>query len=65
MIILSNDSLYNHYTMNFALRQQHNFNLTELDDMLPFERDVYVSLLVQKLEEDKQRQKSQTDISWT
>jgi hypothetical protein len=51
--------------MNFSLRKQHGYSLTELDDMLPFERDVYVSLLVQHLEEEKIRQKTQTELTWT
>ena len=41
--------------MNFALMQYHKYSLTEIEEMIPFERDVYVSLLVRYLEEEKQR----------
>jgi hypothetical protein len=51
--------------MNFALRQYHGYSLSELDDMVPFERDIYMSLLNQHLEEEKQRNKKQHEISWT
>lgn len=42
--------------MNFALMQYHKYSLTELEEMLPFEREVYVALLMQYLEEEKKRQ---------
>ena len=45
------DSLSNHYKTNFALMQHHKYSLTELDNMMPFEREIYVSLLTQFLEE--------------
>jgi hypothetical protein len=41
--------------MNFALMQYHKYSLTDLENMIPFERDIYVAMLVQYLEEEKQR----------
>lgn len=41
--------------MNFALMQYHNYSLREVEEMLPFEREVYVYMLIQYLEEEKQR----------
>jgi hypothetical protein len=38
--------------------QYHKYSLEELENMMPFEREIYVSLLVQHLEEEKQRLKS-------
>jgi hypothetical protein len=38
--------------------QYHKYSLDELESMMPFEREIYVSLLVQHLEEEKQRLKS-------
>lgn len=35
--------------------QYHKYSLTELENMLPFEREIYVAMLVQYLEEEKQR----------
>ena len=52
---LGHESLHNYYRMNFALMQYHKYSLTELDDMIPFERELYVAMLVQYLEEEKQR----------
>jgi hypothetical protein len=36
--------------------QHHNWSLTELDDMMPWEREVYVELLIEHLEEQKKEQ---------
>ena len=33
----------------------HKFSLTELEDMLPWEREVYVSMLINHLEEEKRK----------
>jgi hypothetical protein len=41
--------------------QHHKYSLTELEGMLPWERDIYVALLIQYIEEEnekiKQKQK--------
>jgi len=37
------------------LMQYHKYSLTEIEEMLPFERDIYVALLVEFLEEEKKR----------
>jgi hypothetical protein len=41
--------------MNFALMQYHKYSLTDLEQMIPFEREIYVTMLIQYLEEEKQR----------
>lgn len=38
--------------------QHHKYSLTEIENMIPFERDVYISLLSQFLEQEKQRLES-------
>lgn len=35
--------------------QHHKYSLTELENMIPWERNIYVSLLIQYLEEEKER----------
>tara|TARA_B100000475_G_C14808392_1_gene235092 strand:- start:104 stop:247 length:144 start_codon:yes stop_codon:yes gene_type:complete len=37
------------------MMQHHKYSLTEIENMIPWERDIYVSLLSQWLEEEKQR----------
>ena len=41
--------------MNFALMQYHKYTLQDVEEMIPFEREVYVAMLIQFLEEEKQR----------
>lgn len=54
-MLLCHESLGNYYKMNFALMQYHKYSLAELENMLPFEREIYIHMLVQYLEEEKQR----------
>ena len=54
---LCHESLLNYYKMQFALMQYHKYSITELEDMLPFEREIYVALLVDYLEKEKERLK--------
>jgi hypothetical protein len=35
--------------------QYHKYSLAEIENMIPFEREVYTTLLIQYLEEEKQR----------
>jgi hypothetical protein len=39
--------------------QHHNWSLTELDNMMPWEREVYIGLLIEHLEEQKKEQTKQ------
>jgi len=47
--------LENYFRLNFALMQYHKYSLTEIENMMPWERDVYVMLLQNHLEEEEQR----------
>jgi hypothetical protein len=42
---------------NFALVQHHKYSLTELENMIPWEREIYLSLLSQHIEEENEKQK--------
>jgi hypothetical protein len=39
----------------FALAQHHKYSITEIDELIPFERDIYVEMLLQYLKEEKER----------
>jgi hypothetical protein len=36
--------------------QHHKYSLTELENMIPWEREIYVDMLVEHLKEEKKRQ---------
>jgi len=41
--------------VNFALMQHHKYSLTELETMLPWERDVYIGMLMKHIEEENMK----------
>jgi len=41
--------------MNWVLMNQHNFSLNELNDMLPWEREIYTTLVRNHVEEINER----------
>jgi len=51
-------NLEGYYKTNFALMQYHKYSLTEIENLMPWERDVYTALLQQYLEELKKTQES-------
>ena len=51
--------LENYYKINFALMQYHKYSLTEIENLMPWERDIYVGLLQQHLEEEELKRKQQ------
>mgnify|MGYP003650075955 FL=1 len=45
------------------MMQHHKYSLTELDEMLPWEREIYVGLLLNHLEEeDKKRRDEESKL---
>ncbi len=41
-----------YYKTNFELMQHHNYSLSDLENMIPWEREIYLSLLQQYIEEE-------------
>ena len=39
--------------------QHQKYSLTELDEMIPWEREIYIKLLMQHLEEENERMRRQ------
>ena len=56
---LSHNSLENYYLTTFAMIQHHKWSLTEIEDMMPYEREIYVSLLMAWIEEENERRKQE------
>lgn len=54
-VALSHNSLENYFRTNFAMMQHHNYSLLEIENMVPWERDIYVALLLQYIEEENDR----------
>ena len=43
----------------FSMMQHHKYSLTELDEMLPWEREIYVGLLINHLEEEEKKRREE------
>ena len=52
---LSHENIYNYYKTNFGMMQHHNYSLTELENMMPWEREIYIGLLMEYIKEEKER----------
>jgi len=59
-LALSHNSLKNYYQVIFSLAQHHKYSITEIENLIPFERDIYVNLLLQFLEEIEKQKKNST-----
>tara|TARA_X000000368_G_scaffold174084_1_gene137261 strand:- start:8518 stop:8691 length:174 start_codon:yes stop_codon:yes gene_type:complete len=53
---MAHEDLESYYKVNFALMQHHKYSLTELENMIPWEREIYLSLLKQYIEEENLKQ---------
>ena len=54
---MAHEDLESYYKVNFALMQHHKYSLTELENMIPWEREVYLTLLQQYIEEENLKQR--------
>lgn len=52
---MAHENLESYYKTNFALIQHHKYSLTEIENMIPWEREVYISLLKQYIEKENQK----------
>jgi hypothetical protein len=57
-MILSHNTLANYYQTNFSLMQHHKYSLSDIETMIPWERDIYVKMLVEYLEKLEEENKA-------
>ena len=58
-MILSHNSLENYFRTNFAMMQHHKYSLSEIENLMPWEREIYLSLLQQFIRDENERIKNQ------
>ena len=56
---MAHTNLESYNKVNFALMQHHKYSLTELENMIPWEREVYITLLEQYVEEENLKAQQQ------
>jgi hypothetical protein len=49
------DSLKNYFETNFALMQHHKYSLHDIEQMMPWEKSVYVTMLVNFIKEENEK----------
>ena len=54
---MSHIDLESYYKLNFSLIQHHKYSLTEIENMIPWEREIYLGLLNQYIEEENLKAK--------
>ena len=54
-LILCDESLANMMNTNFSMMQHHSYSLTELEEMLPWEREIYTALLSEWIKKENER----------
>ena len=42
---------------NFILVQQHKYSLSDIENLMPWEREIYVTLLTQWIKEENEKRK--------
>jgi len=45
--------------MIFSLAQHHKYSITEIENLFPFERDVYYEMIMDYLQEKEEKMKQQ------
>lgn len=56
--MLSHINLSIYYKNVFALAQHHKYQISEIENLIPYERDIYLDLLIEYIEDQKQRNKA-------
>jgi|TARA_R110002074_G_scaffold143084_1_gene289841 hypothetical protein len=54
--MLSHNNLMTYYKNTFALAQHHKYTISDIENLLPYERDLYLDMLIDFIETTKQQQ---------
>jgi hypothetical protein len=54
---MNHNTLGNYLETVFALAQHHKWQPSEIENLIPWERDVYVKMLMDFLEEQREKRK--------
>lgn len=59
---IGHQTLGNYYTTMFNLLHFHKYSLTEFENLIPWERDIFIDLLADRLEQEELARKQQTAL---
>ena len=52
---MAHEDLESYFKTNFALVQHHKYTLSDIENMIPWERDIYVNMLSKWLNDERER----------
>jgi hypothetical protein len=55
--MLGYESLANYYKTNFSLLHHHKYSLQEFDEMIPWEKQIYIKMLTDHIKEQNEKLK--------
>ena len=55
-VAVCHDTLVSRYKTNFYMMHLYGYSLTEIENMVPWEREVYIGLLEQHIEDSKNQE---------
>ena len=58
---LSHTDLGNYYSTIFSLVQHHKYSISDVENLIPFERDIYVQMLVNYIKEVEEAKRQQAN----
>lgn len=57
--MLGHDKLLNYFQTNFNLMQHHKYSLSDIENMMPWERHTYIDLLKMYIKNEEERLRDQ------
>lgn len=52
---MQTNNLQNYYKTHFQMVQNYGFSFSEIENLMPWERDVYIDLIKAKVEEESKK----------
>jgi len=56
--MLNHTSLENHYNMVFGMTQHHKYSISELENLMPYEFEIYFVMLVEHIKTVEEKNKN-------
>jgi hypothetical protein len=53
--VLGHIDLANYYKILFAMAQHYNYSIADIENLLPFERDIFVDMLIEFIQKQKEK----------
>jgi len=57
---LSHETLLIYYKLNFQMMHHHKYSLEELENMMPWEREIYTTMLTEHIEQENKKMEQQS-----